>query len=62
MLEIFVANSIRILVERQELGSFSINYLEYKRIVVENKVLQSILNESTLSPSIESAIFDLLEK
>ncbi len=62
MLEIFLANSIRMPVERQQLGFFSADCWESEGMVTENEVLQSVFDESTSSSSIESAILDQLEK
>ena len=62
MLETFLANSIRIPVERHQLGCFSADCLKSKGVIAENEVLQSVFDESTSSPSIEPAILDQLEK
>ena len=48
--------------ERHQLGCFNTNYLISERVVAENEVLQSVFNENTLSPSMESAILDQLDK
>ena len=62
MLETFLANSLRIPVKRHQLGCFSIDCLEFEGVAIENKVLQSVFDKSTLSPSLEPAILDQLEK
>ena len=62
MLKTFLTNSIRIPVEHHQLGCFNIDYLESEGVAAENKVLQSVPDKSTLSPSIKSAILDQLEK
>ncbi len=62
MLETFLANFIRMSVERQQLGCFSVDCLKSKGIATENEVLQSVFDESTSSPSIELAILNQLEK
>ena len=49
-------------IERYQLSCFSADWLESKRVAAENKVLQSVFDENTLSPSIEPAILDQLEK
>ena len=62
MLETFLANFIRVPVERHQLGCFSTDCLESEGVVAENKVLQSVFDEDTSSPSIEPAILDQREK
>ena len=62
MLETFLVNSIRIPVKCHQLGCFNADCLESEGVSAENKVLQSIFDESTLSPSIKPAILDQLEK
>ena len=62
MLEIFLANSIRISVKHHQLGCFGIDCLEFKGRAAKNKVLLSVFDENILSPSIEPAILDQLEK
>ena len=49
-------------IEHQYLDSFSIDSLESKGIVPDNRVFEFVLDESTLLPTIKPAIMDPLEK
>ena len=62
MLEIFIANTIRMPIESQNWDSFDTDSLESEWVFVDNQVLESVLDENTLSPTIEPAIMDQLEK
>lgn len=62
ILEIFIANSIRIPIESQQLSSFSIDSLKFEVVATQIKVLQLVFYESILSCIIEPAILDQLEK
>lgn len=62
MLKTFMANTIRLSIECSKLNSFNIDSLESEKIVVDNQILESIFDKSTLSFTIEPAILDQLEK
>ena len=62
MLETFMANAIRMPIEHQHLDSSSTDSLESEGVVADYQVLESVLDESTLSPTIEPAILDQLKK
>ena len=62
MLETFIANIIKIPIEHQHLDSFDIDFLESERVVADNQVLESVLDESILAPNIDPSILDQLEK
>ena len=49
-------------IERHQLGCFSADCLKSEGVAAENKVLQFVFDESILSPNIELAILDQLEK
>ena len=62
MLETFMANAIRLPIERLQFDSFGTDSSESEGVGADNQVLESVFDESTLSPTIEPAILDQLEK
>ena len=62
MLETFMANSIRMPIQRQQLDSFSADFLKSERVAANNELLKFVFDESTSSPTIELAILHQLEK
>ena len=62
MLETFMANAIRLPIERPQFDSFGTDSLESEGVAADNQVLDCVFDESTLSPTIEPAILDQLEK
>ena len=58
MLETLKANTIRMSIEYQHLDSSSTDFSNFEEVVVDNKVLKSVLDESTSSPTIVPAILD----
>ena len=62
MLETFMANAIKMPIEHQHLDSSSTDSLKSEGLVADNQVLESVLDKSTSSPTIESAILDQLKK
>lgn len=52
MLKTFIANIIKLLIERPQLDFFVIDSLESEDLAADNQISKSVLNQNTLSPTI----------
>lgn len=62
MLDTSMANAIKLSIKCLQLDFFGTSSLELKKLDANNQILEFIFNESNLSPTIELAILDQLEK
>lgn len=62
ILKMFMANAIRLPIQRLQFDFLNIDSLESKKIAANNQILDSVVNENTLSPIIEPAILNQPEK
>ena len=62
MLEIFIANAIRLPIKCPQLDSFSTNCLKFIKVALDNQVLKFLFDKNILLSIIKLAILDPLEK
>lgn len=62
MLKIFIANAIKLPIERSQLNFFNTNLLKSKNMAMDNQILESVFNKNILSSTTEPAILNQLKK